>query len=59
MIIKFQIIKSVVIEAVKATTYLKAKIDTAADNNAAKVGFNESAGDDQVHERVLTHDFDT
>lgn len=59
MIIKFQIIKSVVIEAVKATTYLKAKIDTAADNNAAKVGFNEAAGDDQVHERVLTHDFDT
>ena len=59
MIIKFQIIKSVVMEAVKSTTYLKAKIDTAADNNAAKVGFNEAAGDDQVHERVLTHDFDT
>ena len=34
MIIKFQIIKSVVIEAVKATTYLKAKVDSAADEKA-------------------------
>lgn len=59
MIIKFQIIKSVVMEAVKSTTYLKAKIDTAADEKAAKVSFNEAAGDDEVHERTLTHDFDT
>lgn len=59
MIIKFQIIKSVVMEAVKSTTYLKAKIDTAADEKAAKVSFNEAAGDDEVHERTLNHDFDT
>lgn len=59
MIIKIQIIKSVVMEAVKSTTYLKAKIDTAADEKAAKVSFNEAAGDDEVHERTLTHDFDT
>lgn len=59
MIIKFQIIKSVVMEAVKSTTYLKAKIDTAADEKAAKISFNEAAGDDEVHERTLTHDFDT
>lgn len=59
MIIKIQIIKSVVMEAVKSTTYLKAKIDTAVDEKAAKVSFNEAAGDDEVHERTLTHDFDT
>lgn len=59
MIIKCQIIKSVVIEAVKSTTYLKAKVDSAADENAVKVGFNEAAGDDEVHENLLTHDFQT
>lgn len=59
MIIKFQIIKSVVIEAVKATTYLKAKADSAADEKAVKIGFNEAAGDDDVHESTLTHDFQT
>lgn len=59
MIIKFQIIKPVVIEAVKSTTYLKAKVDSAADENAVKVGFNEAAGDDEVHENLLTHDFQT
>lgn len=59
MIIKFQIVKSVVIEAVKSATYLKAKIDTASDERAVKVGFNEAAGDDAVHESVLTHDFQT
>lgn len=59
MIIKFQIIKSVVIEAVKATTYLKAKVDSSTDEKAVKLGFQEAAGDDEVHERTLTHDFQT
>lgn len=59
MIIKFQIIKSVVVEAVKATTYLKAKVDGSTDDKAVKLSFNEAAGDDDVHERVLTNDFQT
>ena len=59
MIIKFQIIKSVVIEAVKSTTYLKAKIDSSTDERNIKTGFQEAAGDDEVHERTLTHDFQT
>lgn len=59
MIIKFQIIKSVVIEAVKSTTYLKAKIDSSADERNIKTSFQEAAGDDEVHERTLTHDFQT
>lgn len=59
MIIKIQIIKSVVIEAVKSATYLKAKVDSASDDKAIKLGFQEAAGDDEVHERTLTHDFQT
>lgn len=59
MIIKFQIIKSVVVDAVKSATYLKGKIDSAADEKATKIGFQETAGNDEVHERTLTHDFDT
>lgn len=59
MIIKFQIIKSVVIEAVKSATYLKGKVDSAADDKATKISYQETAGDDEVHERTLTHDFDT
>lgn len=59
MIIKFQIIKSVVFEAVKSTTYLKSKIDSSADERNIKTGFQEAAGDDEVHERILTHDFQT
>lgn len=57
MILKFQIIKSVVIDEVKRATYLKAKIDGAIDDKAIKMSFNEAAGDEEVHERTLTHDF--
>lgn len=59
MIIKFQIIKSVIVEAVKVTTYLKAKMDGAADDRAIKASFQEAAGDEDAHEQVLTHDFQT
>ncbi len=59
MIIKIQILKSLVVEAVKAATYLKGKMDEAANANASKVSYNEIAGDDEVHERTLTRDFDT
>lgn len=59
MIIKFQIVKSLVVEAVKSATYLKGKMDLAADDKAAKISSQETAGDDEVHERTLTHDFDS
>lgn len=59
MIIKFQIIKALVVEAVKANTYLKGKIDQAADSKATKVSYEEIAGDDEIHENTLTRDFDT
>ena len=57
MILKFQIIKSVVVDEVKRATYLKAKIDGATDDRAIKMSFNEAAGDEAVHENTLTHDF--
>lgn len=58
MIIKFQIIKSVIIEAVKAATYLKGKIDEAAQPGQ-KTPYFEIAGDEEVHERTLDHDLTT
>ena len=45
MILKFQIIKSVVIDEVKRATYLKAKIYAAIYDKAIKMSFNEAAGD--------------
>lgn len=57
MIVKFQIVKSAVIDEVKATTYLKAKMDGSSDDRAIKASFNEAAGEDSVHENTLTHDF--
>lgn len=59
MIIKFQIAKSVVVEAVKSATYIKGKIDEASDSKATKIAYQETAGDDSVHESLLTKDFDT
>jgi hypothetical protein len=53
MILKFQIIKSVVVDEVKRATYLKAKIDGATDDRAIKMSFNEAAGDEAVHENTL------
>lgn len=59
MIIKFQIIKSVIVEAVKAATYLKGKIDEAAVQPGQRTPYFETAGDDEVHERTLDRDFIT
>lgn len=59
MIIRFQIVKSAVIEAVKNATYMKARIDSAADEKATKMSLQETAGTEDVHDRTLTHDFRT
>ena len=59
MIIKFQIVKQAVVNAVKTATYLKGKIDEASDPKAAKLAGQEIATDDEVHESTLTKDFDT
>lgn len=59
MIIKFQILKAKVVNSVKATTYLKGKVDEATGQNAEKLSYNETAGDDETHEQKLSDLFDT
>lgn len=59
MIIRFQILKSLVVDTVKTTTYMKGKVDESTDPNAQKLSYHETAGDDETHESILTHDFDT
>ncbi len=59
MIIKFQILKSVVFNEVKNATYLKSRMDSAADDKAVKMSLQEYAGDEEVHDTTLTHDFQT
>lgn len=58
MIIKFQIVKAVIIEAVKAATYIKGKVDEAAQPGS-RIPYYETAGDDDTHGAILTHDFQT
>lgn len=57
MKIKFSITKSLVMESVKTETYLKGSIDDAANQGAAKLGYTETAGDIEAHERKLAKDF--
>lgn len=57
MIIKFQIIKSLVREAFQATTYLKGQMDRAAQGANNALVANETGGDEVLHERVFTSDF--
>lgn len=59
MIIKFQIIKSLVREAVQSTTYLKGQIDRATQNGNNALVASETHGDEVLHERVFTQDFQT
>ena len=59
MIIKFQIVKTAVLEEVKNATYLKAKMDDAAGERTSKIASVEAAGTDEAHERMLVHDFQT
>lgn len=58
MIIKFQIIKALVIEAVKNATLVKGRFDEAA-GQPSKAAMGEAAGDDTAHERLLDADFTT
>lgn len=59
MIIKFQILKSAVVDAVKSATYIKGRMDKVSADGADKVSYHETAGDEEIDERTLTHDFQT
>lgn len=45
--------KLLLIEAVKADTYITGAIDKSAGDNNHAVAYNEQAGDDEYHERKL------
>lgn len=53
MTIKLNLVLSLILEAVKAETHIKGQIDRAIDEKAAKVAYQEEAGDEQFHERKL------
>lgn len=53
MNIKLKLFPSVILEAVKAETHIKGQIDRAIDDKAARVAYQEEAGDEQFHERKL------
>lgn len=59
MIIKFQILKSIVREAVQNATYIKGQIDKTTQNASNSVMQSETMGDETIHERTFTHDFDS
>ena len=46
--------RSVIIDAVKSDTHIKGTIDKSMNDNASRVAYNESAGDDEYHERKLS-----
>lgn len=56
MEIKLNLIIPVIVEAVKAETYIKGTIDRASGNDqhaSNAVAFHETAGDEEVHERKI------
>lgn len=57
MKIEFTIYKSLAVESVKTETYIKGSIDDASNQGATKLRYNETAGDESVHERKLSKDF--
>lgn len=57
MKITFSISKPLAVEAVKSETYIKGSIDSAVQQGAEKLKYNETAGDIGVHERKLDKDF--
>lgn len=59
MIIKFQIIKSLIKEKVQNTTYIKGQFDRTAQKAESSVVANETIGDEVFHERAFSSDFVT
>ena len=51
LILKIQ--KADIIDAVKSFTHIKGTIDKSIDDAAARLAYNEAAGDDEYHERMI------
>lgn len=59
MIIKIQIVKSIVLEAVQETTYLKGRMDRHTQGVDNSLVADETAGEEDLSKRVFEHDFRT
>lgn len=53
------LVVSLIMESVKGETMLKGRADRAADGKLSKLSFEESAGDEQFHERKLYRTMNT
>lgn len=53
MTIHLHLVLSVIVEAVKAETHIKALTDKAADEKATALAFHEDAGDENFHQRKI------
>ena len=53
MTIHLHLVLSVIVEAVKAETHIKALTDKAADEKATALAFHEDAGDESFHQRKI------
>lgn len=51
--VTLQLVISLIMESVKAETYIKGRIDKSVDDKAAALAYNEEAGDETFHERKL------
>ena len=53
MRIELNLVLSLIMEAVKAETYIKGRIDRATVENGEQLAYHETAGDEVTHERKL------
>lgn len=51
--LKIEILRSVIVDAVKTDTHIKGTIDKSLDEKASRVAYNETAGDEAYHLRKI------
>lgn len=51
--LEIEIIRAVIIDAVKTDTHIKGTIDKSIDERASRVAYNETAGDEEYHVRKI------
>lgn len=59
MIIKIQLVKSLILEAVQETTYIKGRMDRHTQNVDTALVADETVGEEEVSVRIFEHDFRT
>ena len=51
--LSFEILRPVIIDAIKTETHIKGVIDKALDEKAAQAAYNETIGDEEHHNRKI------